>query len=599
MYYDEKRKKALELVRIDGRNLQLLDSRFRDDLEIVATAILGREFGGISVLHYASERLQNNRSLLELTKLATELQKKRIRIESIDISLKQKDKEFQLIEDKKISIIQKYFRGKDYYLQFVQLPDSLKKNIERGIVGTIHNYPNSNILNNLANCIYSFLDDYLENRSTHSHVVQDSELFDYISRKNHYLNITLRDSLSDYYSTHNSYQVVGEFGKNHHIDNISLPSSVLFALDIIKISLGNISQFDDKSQKLFEFLEVFDLYLASSQFARENVEDSSLMIQSRNRLIQLWKKLSVDDISFLLYNYFNSLKLQDVFSNGSIDIHHVSNTGMGALTNSNGLSLRDSFYGVLLDGRIDMASDKGFRSSKSKQQDAIGSFAFDDRHFITIVADGVGGYTSGEKASKYLVERLLSWYQSVPDYCLEDLTALIGSLEDEVRNINLEIINQYHGSSQTTMVVSIVAGDHTIFANVGDSTAYTYDEGKDQLIELSTLDSVSFGLSYEQARHNPNNNVITASIGSHYDSLHIHVIENNGQRVILSSDGVTDLIREEYLKACFINKFPSYEVVRKAKFYPDVDGTMTGVDNISAIVIDLPANHKSLHGRRF
>ena len=83
MYYDEKRKEALKLVRIDGRNLELLDSYFRDDLEIVATAILGRDFGGVAVLQYASQRLQKNRSLLELTKLASALQKKRMRILNI------------------------------------------------------------------------------------------------------------------------------------------------------------------------------------------------------------------------------------------------------------------------------------------------------------------------------------------------------------------------------------------------------------------------------------------------------------------------------------------------------------------------------------
>lgn len=320
MNSDEKRKKALMLVRQDGRNLEKLDSMYRDDLEIVATAILGCDFGGVAVLEYASQRLQNNRSLLELTKLASELQKKRMRIQKMDISSEKKDKEFRLIEDKKISIIQKYFKGKDYYLKFIQLPEALKKNIECGIFGTIQNYPYNSILNNLANGVYAFLDDYLGNHSSHSHVVHNRELFDYISRKNNDSNISLRDPLTEYYSSHNSYHVVGEFGKNHLIDDIPLPSSILFALDILKLSLNNISKYDERSQKLFEFLEMFDLYLASNQFAIENVEDSSLAIQSRNRLVQLWKKLSADDFNFLLYNHFNSLKLEDIdFSMESVD----------------------------------------------------------------------------------------------------------------------------------------------------------------------------------------------------------------------------------------------------------------------------------------
>lgn len=594
MFNDKKREEALELVRQDGRNLGKLDPVYRDDLEIVATAVLGRDFGGIAVLQYASEELQNNPSLLELCKLAVEFQKKRIRIQSFDIPIERMRKQLDIIEEKKLSVIQKYFKVKDSYLQFIRFPESLKKLIDRGVLGTVHNYPNEGILDNLAFGAYHFLGDFLGVSSISNHDMGSSQLYDYISRESNFFGISLRNEIKDYYKKNSSYSVLGVYGKSHDVTTVSLPPSILFAIDLLQVCLKNHSS-SHSNDKILDFLKSFDLYVS----ARKAGIDQKTIYSAKDDVCKAFRSISPDDISKLFHDYFDSLKLQDVFYNDSLDIHTITDTARGVLSNSNGVSLQDSFHGTLLDGRIDISSDKGYRSPFKKQEDAVGSFAFDDWHFISVIADGVGGYVGGDKASKYFVDRLLSWYQSIPKYLLDDLASLIHLLESEVRKINLELIDMYHGKAQTTMVVSIVAGEYTIFANVGDSTAYTYDEETDQLIELSTQDSVSFGLSYEQARHNPRNNVITSSIGSSYDSIHIHVIETDGQRILLSSDGVTDLISEENLKECFRNHIQSQDIVRKAKFFPDVDSNMKRSDNISAIVIDLPAYQKDLHGRRF
>ena len=126
----EIRQNILASVREDGRNLQYLGEVFRDDEEIVATAILGRDFGGISVLQYASGRLQNSPKLLELSQLTKVFQDKRQQILSMDIPADQKKSQLEKIEEQKVSFLKKYFRKKDYYLDSIDIPSYLKHIID-------------------------------------------------------------------------------------------------------------------------------------------------------------------------------------------------------------------------------------------------------------------------------------------------------------------------------------------------------------------------------------------------------------------------------------------------------------------------------------
>ena len=189
-----------------------------------------------------------------------------------------------------------------------------------------------------------------------------------------------------------------------------------------------------------------------------------------------------------------------------------------------------------------------------------------------------------------MVQELTIWYDSLPSDVLDNVELLSKMLDEKIYAVHQKLIYKY-GDNQalTTVVVALTAGDKTILANVGDSTAYTYVEGTDRLVELTTLDSNSYGLSYEEARHNPNNNDIRASVGSYYKDLHLRVIQNVGQRIILSSDGVTDLVSESNFARMLYDGENANDFVMKAKNNPDLEGLMTSksTDNISAIIINV------------
>lgn len=284
------------------------------------------------------------------------------------------------------------------------------------------------------------------------------------------------------------------------------------------------------------------------------------------------------DLAECLDTYVKSLDIQ---------ILNVSNTAKEVLKNSDEFGLMESFSGTLLEGRIQVAANRGYPSYPSRaQQDAVGSAVKDKYHFINIVADGVGGSYEGAKASKYLVDTLIEWFNKLDDKQLDDSDLLCDLLNDEVGDIHKDILKNID-DGQTTFVLALTVNDKTIIANVGDSTAYAYDEGSDTLELLSTMDSETSGLSYDDARFNLHNFYITASVGGIFE-VHFRIIDNYGQRIILSSDGVTDIVSEEKFKSYFKNDADVQTIVEDALNPEEEPRRVKDEDNISAIVVDLP-----------
>ena len=76
---------------------------------------------------------------------------------------------------------------------------------------------------------------------------------------------------------------------------------------------------------------------------------------------------------------------------------------------------------------------------------------------------------------------------------------------------------------------------------------------------------------------------------------HTNIIDNNGQTIILSSDGITDLASEETFKNYFRYDTSAKEMVRSAVYIPDQNPHKTE-DNVSAIKIKLPNGNVKRRG---
>ena len=257
-------------------------------------------------------------------------------------------------------------------------------------------------------------------------------------------------------------------------------------------------------------------------------------------------------------------------------------------TNIKDNKLVNDFSEELLDGQIQIASNKGYPSKKyHKQEDSVGSVVKNKDCFLNIVADGLGGSKNGEFASKYIVEKLIEWFINTNEEDLYNIEKVKKELKKEIRKINRQVFFKSRGSAQTTLALSLTNPYKTLIINVGDSTVYTYDNE-----ELKLLTYIKFHLlnkSYEQIRKDIFGFLVTSTIGDYpLPKIYSKIIENEGQRLILSTDGVTDLISEERFTNYFINKTKAKDIVDDALTNPDV--IYKSEDNISAITVELPNN---------
>lgn len=310
------------------------------------------------------------------------------------------------------------------------------------------------------------------------------------------------------------------------------------------------------------------------------------IIEKRYSLIN---SLNSDELTEYLYAifkyYINNLNVDELFLK-DVEVKSMTPTAISILSNASEFGLKDSFSATLLNGNIDIASDKGYPNNRyAYQQDAVASTAINNNIYLNVVADGVGGSLDGQKASRQVVLELSDWFSKLPLDVFENVELLKTLIDKKMNELDQTFAKS---NSQTTVVAAFTIGDITLIANIGDSTAYTYDYSNDKLIELTTSDSLAPHLSYEEFRRFPNNNIITKAIGvGNGVNTHFNIINNIGQKIILSSDGVTDLISERKFKNFFRNNATASYIVEKAINEPDIVGNKTQ-DNVSAIVVNLP-----------
>ena len=196
-----------------------------------------------------------------------------------------------------------------------------------------------------------------------------------------------------------------------------------------------------------------------------------------------------------------------------------------------------------------------------------------------VVADGMGGYESGDRASAAVVDALLD---------ADDRVAVVAA-------------GTTRGAGSTATGVVLVSHEGYPFwlvFNVGDSRVYRHSGGA--LEQLTTDHSLGRELvSRGQLREDElatfvNRNVITRAIGavdSLADSWLVPVVD--GDRLLLCSDGLHGELDDEAIRAILtMNGQPEIAgrvLVERAKL-------AGGRDNITVVVIDVLAGGGALTG---
>jgi PPM family protein phosphatase len=173
-----------------------------------------------------------------------------------------------------------------------------------------------------------------------------------------------------------------------------------------------------------------------------------------------------------------------------------------------------------------------------------------ERGVLVVVADGMGGHSSGEVASRAAVELVSRlYYQTEGD--------AEGALKGAVEEANRQIYAASQADADlngmgTTCTALALRGGAAFAAHVGDSRLYMLRDG--HIYQLTEDDShvmelVRRGLiTKEEARTHEDKNVILRALGTSPE-VEVSVVNSfetrEGDFYLLCSDGLHDLVRDE------------------------------------------------------
>jgi PPM family protein phosphatase len=217
---------------------------------------------------------------------------------------------------------------------------------------------------------------------------------------------------------------------------------------------------------------------------------------------------------------------------------------------------------------------------------------------VFVVADGMGGHDGGEIASRIVVEEFARLAESGydphegPDVVLATLRSSQRRLREYGATHRGSDGGAWHGGTTAVAAMLVEQGDGPgwLLTNLGDSRIYRFTRG--ELLRVSTDHSVvqelvdAGRISEEQALVHPERHIVTRALGGPdpLDPDFFTLALAEAERVLLCSDGVTDLIRDTEL-AEVLGRTPdprdaADQVVAAAL-------AAGGVDNATAVVVDV------------
>lgn len=206
---------------------------------------------------------------------------------------------------------------------------------------------------------------------------------------------------------------------------------------------------------------------------------------------------------------------------------------------------------------------------------------------LWVVADGMGGHTAGDVASKMIVERLAKIQRPADPMQFMEL------VEDELYAVNEDL--RKHAKERNvsligaTVVALLAAKDYFMCGWAGDSRAYRYKDGdfqqvsRDHSTAQEMLDTGQFTADQlKQTR--PQGNTITRAVGGEpklYLDWSLAGYEP-GTQFLLCSDGLTKEVSDRRIAEEFAKNLAPQQLVENLVRMALEAG---GRDNVTAVVV--------------
>jgi protein phosphatase len=222
---------------------------------------------------------------------------------------------------------------------------------------------------------------------------------------------------------------------------------------------------------------------------------------------------------------------------------------------------------------------------------------FGETGYLMVVADGMGGHAGGEVASRLAIAALINITLHVPDWILRlddehaqklmDRTAARVNQVHDVLKEKARLDPRLRGMG-TTMTAAFSLGNDLFVAQVGDSRAYLFRDGSLQLLtrdqthaqRLADLGAISQqDVACHRLRH-----ILTNALGSSQSEVDTEIRRwqlVDGDRLLLCTDGLTDMIDDAGIAAVLARETRSSEACRLLVERALANG---GRDNVTVVL---------------
>ena len=242
--------------------------------------------------------------------------------------------------------------------------------------------------------------------------------------------------------------------------------------------------------------------------------------------------------------------------------------------------------------KIECSSGTDIGLSRENNQDSL---LVNLEHKFFLVADGLGGHSSGEVASSIALETvhrfMVENIQNPPSHSVSFRKKPLQVMRKAFEKANEEVLNQSKKHVQlrgmgTTMVMVWVHESQVYIGNVGDSRVYLFREGHLwQLTDDHSLMTADMKKSFDTQEAIDKNmqkkNVLTQSLGITH-RVNIDIVTRNineGDTYLLCSDGlhglVSDQIISDILNTKDLKDIPKHCIIKAC--------SLGGWDNIAVV----------------
>lgn len=209
--------------------------------------------------------------------------------------------------------------------------------------------------------------------------------------------------------------------------------------------------------------------------------------------------------------------------------------------------------------------------------------------YLLVVADGMGGHSKGELASKIAVdtiaEKLFPKLLTKTDYTIE--------IQNSISEANSRILDYTHEHPETegmgtTVVCAVVDGNDVFLGNVGDSRAYVVSKDeirrvtKDHSLVQQYVDEGK--ITQEETATHPKKNVILRAVGI-FGQVGVDTMKltlSDDEYLFLCCDGQLIDFKDEDMQEIIVNAESTQDACQKLI---DAANDRGGEDNISVVLL--------------